>query len=548
VNIASIELPRELLLQNEEDPNDSTDLSKVYIAATLATTDENELRPTLWAYTAKWGDHVTIKGYTHHTTRVETLKLLLASCNAFSKHCDGSTYEIKDKMKLTLNGESTQDITRVDDVECRCATARNIFSNSVDNTITGEEPPTKDTDGHTEKRKDIMMESEQTRFDIKRLGGPMRYEDHPGIIKMRIPGSKDYRGLPVLIRLEEEKSVRRGIWVPPIERATVSRRDKRKDNNYIITNAAAMFASLCHTKEVPLCIRLEDDPKTLLRVPAKYVRLYQDSRVRAADEEAMTPSNFMAGLVIDPPVPKSNRKNSSKWEKLGFTLAWISFGKDTHSLDGRGDLVTWNTKEKKQEVTNCNEHDKLRYRKKKHKYIDPKNTKRTPEKWWKEVVMPAISPLYNWLNGRVIEKEIWDVIAICFIHTSTSNDLGETLHMLHVIESSQDKDWCKETVLLDTILGKIQPHLSDQLYKWCKYIAKSDLMETSKGSTHFIWNALEMMPEDELTKYVRFSQLLVWLKKEDVACNNNPKVTAILQSLRTLQAEGFLENEPCKPQ
>ena len=63
-----------------------------------------------------------------------------------------------------------------------------------------------------------------------------------------------------------------------------------------------------------------------------------------------------------------------------------------------------------------------------------------------------------------------------------------------------------------------------------------------------MWNALEMMPEDELTKYVRFSQLLVWLRKEDVACEDNPEVTAILQSLRTLQAEGLLEEEPCKPQ
>ena len=40
----------------------------------------------------------------------------------------------------------------------------------------------------------------------------------------------------------------------------------------------------------------------------------------------------------------------------------------------------------------------------------------------------------------------------------------------------------------------------------------------------------------------------MWLRKEDVACKDNPKVTAILQSLRTLQAEGLLEDEPCKPQ
>jgi hypothetical protein len=68
-------------------------------------------------------------------------------------------------------------------------------------------------------------------------------------------------------------------------------------------------------------------------------------------------------------------------------------------------------------------------------------------------------------------------------------------------------------VLLKILTQNIQPHLNSQLSKWGKYIAKSDLRKTRKGSTHFVWNALEMMPEDELTKYVRFSQLLVWLKK-----------------------------------
>ena len=53
----------------------------------------------------------------------------------------------------------------MEDVECRCATARNIFSNIVDITIAGEEPPSEDTEEH----KDLMKESQQTSFDITLL-------------------------------------------------------------------------------------------------------------------------------------------------------------------------------------------------------------------------------------------------------------------------------------------------------------------------------------------------------------------------------------------
>ena len=83
----------------------------------------------------------------------------------------------------------------------------------------------------------------------------------------------------------------------------------------------------------------------------------------------------------------------------------MSLGKETHRLDGRGDLVTWNAVESKLEVTICNEHDKLRYKKKKHKYVDPKSVERTPERWWKDVVMPAVSPLYDWLRCKISEKD-----------------------------------------------------------------------------------------------------------------------------------------------
>ena len=120
--------------------------------------------------------------------------------------------------------------------------------------------------------------------------------------------------------------------------------------------------------------------------------------------------------------------------------------------------------------------------------------------------------------------------------------------MLNKIRASQDTGWCEEVKLLEILIQDIQPHLANQLSKWGKYIAKSDLRKIKKGSTHFIWNALNMMPEDELTKYLRFSQLLVWLRKDDVVYEDQSDVTAILQSLRTLQAEGLFKEEPCKPQ
>jgi len=141
----------------------------------------------------------------------------------------------------------------------------------------------------------------------------------------------------------------------------------------------------------------------------------------------MTPSKFMAGYTLDPPVPKPNRRNSSKWDQIGHTLPWIDLSTDTHRVDGRGDLVTGDAKESNLVVTAWNEQDKLRYKRKKHKYFNPKSGERTPEEWWTGVVMPAVSPLYDWLRReRVSEKNTWGIVARCFIHTSSSNDLGET--------------------------------------------------------------------------------------------------------------------------
>ena len=67
--------------------------------------------------------------------------------------------------------------------------------------------------------------------------------------------------------------------------------------------------------------------------------------------------------------------------------------------------MTGDAKESNLEVTVCNEQDKLRYKRKRHKYVNPKSGERTPEGWWTDVVMPAVSPLYDWLRCKISEKD-----------------------------------------------------------------------------------------------------------------------------------------------
>ena len=119
-------------------------------------------------------------------------------------------------------------------------------------------------------------------------------------------------------------------------------------------------------------------------------------------------------------------------------------------------------------------------REKKHKYLNPKSSERSPEGWWTETVIPAVSPLYDWLRRKIPEEDTWGIVARCFIHTSSSNDLGETWQMLNIIRSSQDTGWCEEVKLLEILIQEIQPHLANQLTKWGKYIAKSDLRKIKK--------------------------------------------------------------------
>ena len=92
-----------------------------------------------------------IKGYAHSTTLVATLKLHLASNEIFRDYLDEPAPNLVAKMKFKLNGGVTHDDSRMKDVECLGATARDIFSNDVDIAIECEEPPTMDTQVHESK-------------------------------------------------------------------------------------------------------------------------------------------------------------------------------------------------------------------------------------------------------------------------------------------------------------------------------------------------------------------------------------------------------------